>query len=37
MFEFDSSILIESALKYIIKNVQHIVIVKKSFLIKKSF
>jgi len=29
MFEFDSSILIESVLKYIIKNVQHIVIFKK--------
>jgi hypothetical protein len=30
MFEFDSSILIESVLKYIIENVQHIVIVKKK-------
>jgi len=34
MFEFDSSILIERVLKYIIKNVQHIFIVKKK-LIKK--
>jgi hypothetical protein len=30
MFEFDSSILIESVKKYIIKKLQHIVIVKRK-------
>ncbi len=37
MFEFDSSILIERVLKYIIKNVQHIFIVKKKINQKNHF